>query len=275
MQDLTARTHKMDNCVKQRSGSTVTQIQPGDVMNAPSQSSPGATTPIAKCTSPDNCIKSPPGGNMKSVSISSPSDFRTTGESNNVIQVHNEEKITHYERDTVTRSPPGGNMKSVSISSPGDFGRTGESNNVIPLHNDEKIIHWEWDTVTRGPPGGKLKSVSISSQRDFKKTGESRHLETEAKAPGNGKPPATPRNPLVEAVTKQLNVKVRAVYCNMNGLAKKSINSIENMLNNTEVDIFAVSEHKKGRKHDVPMFKLYDRWASCRENEQGGGRPFG
>ncbi len=57
----------------------------------------------------------------------------------------------------------------------------------------------------------------------------------------------------------------------MNGLAKKSIESIENMLSKKEVDIFAVAEHKKGRKHDVPTFNHYDRWASCRENEQGGG----
>ncbi len=61
----------------------------------------------------------------------------------------------------------------------------------------------------------------------------------------------------------------KVVYCNVNGLAKKSITYTESMLYEENIDIFAICEHKKRRKQDLPQFHNYVRWASCREN--GGG----
>ncbi len=63
----------------------------------------------------------------------------------------------------------------------------------------------------------------------------------------------------------------KVVYCNVNGLAKKSVPYIEAMLYDNKIDIFAICEHKNGRKQDLPNFHNYVRWASCREIEQGGG----
>ncbi len=64
---------------------------------------------------------------------------------------------------------------------------------------------------------------------------------------------------------------LKVLYCNVNGIAKKSITNIDAVLSNNKVDIFGVCEHKKRRKHDIPQFVGYDRWASCRSNENGGG----
>ncbi|MCP4976598.1 MAG: hypothetical protein GY931_10590 [Maribacter sp.] len=64
---------------------------------------------------------------------------------------------------------------------------------------------------------------------------------------------------------------IKVVYCNVNGMAKKSITNIDTILNENKVDIFGVCEHKKRRKHDVPQFGGYNRWASCRNKENGGG----
>ncbi len=67
------------------------------------------------------------------------------------------------------------------------------------------------------------------------------------------------------------NKIIKAVYCNVNGLAKKSNDYFDILLQSKNIDILGVCEHKKNRKNDLPMFNNYDRWASCRETEKGGG----
>ncbi len=47
---------------------------------------------------------------------------------------------------------------------------------------------------------------------------------------------------------------IKLLYCNVNGIAKKSIVNMDAMLNNKMVDIFGVCEHKKLSKHDIPQF---------------------
>ncbi len=64
---------------------------------------------------------------------------------------------------------------------------------------------------------------------------------------------------------------IKAVYCNVNGMSKKTNDYFETLLQSKNIDILAVCEHKKNRKNDLPMFNKYDRWASCRETENGGG----
>ncbi len=64
---------------------------------------------------------------------------------------------------------------------------------------------------------------------------------------------------------------IKSLYCNINGWSNKKIVLVENILDEHNCDIFAVTEHKKNRKHDLPRFRVYDRWASCREIERGGG----
>ncbi len=67
------------------------------------------------------------------------------------------------------------------------------------------------------------------------------------------------------------NNKIKAVYCNVNGMSKKTNDYFETLLRNKHIDILAICEHKKNRKQDLPTFNNYDRWASCRESENGGG----
>ncbi len=83
--------------------------------------------------------------------------------------------------------------------------------------------------------------------------------------------PGGERKGTLDATQNIINSQnIKAVYCNMNGLSRKSTAHIADMLLKESVDIFAVSEHKKGRKQDIPTFNKYDRWASCREIEKGG-----
>ncbi|MCP4976533.1 MAG: hypothetical protein GY931_10265, partial [Maribacter sp.] len=66
-------------------------------------------------------------------------------------------------------------------------------------------------------------------------------------------------------------ISVNALYCNVNGWSNKKMELVETILNEKGLDILAITEHKKNRKHDLPNFHTYERWASCREIERGGG----
>ncbi len=66
-------------------------------------------------------------------------------------------------------------------------------------------------------------------------------------------------------------ISVKALYCNVNGWSNKKMALTETILDEQGLDILAIAEHKKNRKHDLPNFHNYERWASCRETERGGG----
>ncbi len=50
---------------------------------------------------------------------------------------------------------------------------------------------------------------------------------------------------------------IKTVYCNVNGLAKKTNDYFTTLLHDNNIDILAVCEHKKNRKHDLPIFTNY------------------
>ncbi len=66
-------------------------------------------------------------------------------------------------------------------------------------------------------------------------------------------------------------IPVNSLYYNINGWSNKKVVLVENILEKKGIDVFAITEHKKNRKHDLPVSQAYDRWASCRETERGGG----
>ncbi len=70
---------------------------------------------------------------------------------------------------------------------------------------------------------------------------------------------------------KEYSIHCSILYQNVNGWSEKKFLITAKTLMQKRVDIFAITEHKKGRKQDLPMFKEYERWATCREGENGGG----
>ncbi|MCP4975685.1 MAG: hypothetical protein GY931_05945, partial [Maribacter sp.] len=84
-------------------------------------------------------------------------------------------------------------------------------------------------------------------------------------------PKILPPQPAVPANEPNPVISVKALYCNVNGWSNKKMELVESILNEKGLDILAITEHKKNRKHDLPNFHTYERWASCREIERGGG----
>ncbi len=66
-------------------------------------------------------------------------------------------------------------------------------------------------------------------------------------------------------------IECTVLYQNINGWSRKKQDNATVILDKKGVDTFAVVEHKKRRKQDLPNFMGYDRWAKSRENENGGG----
>ncbi len=76
---------------------------------------------------------------------------------------------------------------------------------------------------------------------------------------------------ICEKINVNNDITCKVLYQNVNGWSQKKYLVVANVLMDKHIDIFAITEHKKGRKQDLPEFKEYDRWATCREVENGGG----
>ncbi len=84
--------------------------------------------------------------------------------------------------------------------------------------------------------------------------------------------PLNDKDPIpVNLIPEKQDIECTVLYQNINGWSRKKQDNAFLILREKGIDIFAVAEHKKKRKQDLPNFMGYDRWATCRENENGGG----
>ncbi len=131
------------------------------------------------------------------------------------------------------------------------------SDNVVLRDNEnENKIKVDDDVFIETPQG--FKNIRYARQSNIDNVLQERDTTLETKV--------TVANRIIKDT-----VECKLLYHNVNGWSEKKFLTAMNVMDHHKIDIFAITEHKKWRKQDLPDIQDYDRWATCREMENGVG----